>query len=145
MNLVNDCVNWLLNLAKEYGVNVIETDKLPATAPSASYKSKNLIILNLNTQHSLAYELAHELGHLLLDTANNQYHSKSNNHHEHTNHCESKANQFALRLIYAYCLDTHHCFKDLTDFANSFNLNYQDVLCHQSEIYLLCGHDLPTA
>lgn len=40
MNLVNDCVKWLENLADQYGVNVVETDKLPPTAPSASYKAK---------------------------------------------------------------------------------------------------------
>ena len=141
MNLVNDCVKWLENLAEQYGVNIVETDKLPPTAPSSSYKAKNLIILNLNTKNSLAYELAHELGHLLLTTANHKYHALD----EHNEFCESKANQFALRLIYSYCLDTHRCFKDLDDFANSFQLKTQDVTQYQSEIYLLCGHNLPAA
>ena len=70
----------------------MESDKLPPTAPSSSYKAKNLIILNLNTKNSLAYELAHEVGHLLLNTAN---------------YCELKANCFAIRLICSYCLDTN--------------------------------------
>ena len=130
MNLVNDCVKWLENLADQYGVNIVETDKLPPTAPSSSYKAKNLIILNLNTKKSLAFELAHEVGHLLLNTAN---------------YCELKANCFAIRLICSYCLDTNRCFKDLDDFAKSFQLKTQDVTKYQSEIYPLCGHDLPVA
>jgi len=99
---MDEILTDLMNLALKNGIGFTATDKLGPFTPSASNTQTKQVVLNLNwhIKNQLAFQMAHELAHILNGDVSNQvlYFTP------YKNGIELEANRTAIKMIMPYYL-----------------------------------------
>lgn len=123
---MNEVLDYLLSLAFDKGIGVIETRELTSHIPSFSIPEKRIIMLNLNwhNQREIPLILAHEIGHILHDTE-----TSTNTFTSHIK-CEGGADTYAISLLvqyyYEYILESRLTLLNIETFVTMFAVPSRD-------------------
>ncbi|URL60925.1 ImmA/IrrE family metallo-endopeptidase [uncultured bacterium] len=100
--IIDDVINDLVAFAKRHHI-IIKFLKMPSGMRSLAFIKQKFIIINTNCPESqLPFKIAHELGHVLLESDDRIFHSKSMDNRFSS---EGTANDVALHLLIKFYLD----------------------------------------
>lgn len=94
---MNDCIEYLVNLAFTRGISAVLTKELSPDTPSCANAKRRIVVINMNwnRQEEIPFTIAH-----ILNEDNGVRYYSSNTVRTKT---EAAANQTALDLLLDYC------------------------------------------
>ncbi|XIF19814.1 MAG: ImmA/IrrE family metallo-endopeptidase [Acetilactobacillus jinshanensis] len=119
--IIDDVIDDLLAFAKKHHI-MIKFLKMPDGMHSLAFIKQKFIIINTNCSESeLPFKIAHELGHVILESGDQIFHSNSMNNRFSS---EGTANDVALHLMVKFYLQE----------CEDYNLNSVEPIMEQLHI-----------
>ena len=116
---MNIYIKRLMQYAWDHGISCILTDKLDAYTPSSAKPENNIVLINLKWHNpsEIAFQMAHELGHVINHDEGILYFSSFSNKSKY----ERMANLEALKILIMENFGIPKRLED--DVVNAFRTN----------------------